>query len=339
MLRKNAQVLYLNVKEIAMTRVLFITSNRLGDAVLSTGLLHHVIKQHPKCCVTVACGKLPESLFRGFDNVSEIIPLIKGSYSRHWIDLWKKVVFTRWDIVIDLRDSAVSRLVLARKRHIWKKHGEHLHKVEQNAAVLGVLEKPPAPHLDFEKQVLDKARALIPAGDPILGIGPTANWIGKSWPAERFSQVIDALTAPKEDGGILPNAKVAVFAAPGEEKDAYTVLNSVTEDRRIDLIAKTNPAEAAACIQRCDLYIGNDSGLMHCGVAVNTPTIGLFGPSRTENYRPWGNGGHYVRTPESYEELLSLEGFDFHTKTQCYMKNLKAQTVIEHARAFWKDLR
>src|SRR5271170_2659091 len=37
-------------------RILFVTSNRVGDAVLSTGLLDHLIRSHPDARITVACG-------------------------------------------------------------------------------------------------------------------------------------------------------------------------------------------------------------------------------------------------------------------------------------------
>ena len=37
-------------------RILFITSTRVGDAILSTGLLDHLITKHPGARITVACG-------------------------------------------------------------------------------------------------------------------------------------------------------------------------------------------------------------------------------------------------------------------------------------------
>ena len=37
-------------------KILFITSNRVGDAVLSTGLLAWLIEHHPEAQFTIACG-------------------------------------------------------------------------------------------------------------------------------------------------------------------------------------------------------------------------------------------------------------------------------------------
>ena len=60
-----------------MEKILFITATRLGDAVLSTGLLNYLYQTYPKAKVTVACGPVPQSIFEGFPNVEQIIPLKK----------------------------------------------------------------------------------------------------------------------------------------------------------------------------------------------------------------------------------------------------------------------
>ncbi len=206
---------------------------------------------------------------------------------------------TEWDIVVDLRNSLISRLIRAKKRYIWGRQDKERHKVEQIAAVINA-SPPPAPTLWFNDDTLNKAAALIPAGGPILAIGPAANWPAKTWPAENFIALINKLTA---EGSILPQARVAVFAAPGEEETAYKVLNTLPEARRIDAIAKASPVVVAAALMRCSFYIGNDSGLMHCAAAVGTPTLGLFGPSWPQLYRPWGEHCAYVSTPESSTSL------------------------------------
>ena len=306
--------------------ILFITSSRLGDAVLSTGLLDHLIKANPQARITVACGVLPASLFDGMPGLERVIPLKKQKYHGHWRYLWRQVVGRKWDIVVDLRNSVVSRLVRADQYYIYGNHiDDGLHKVEQCAAVMR-LDDVPAPVIWASSGQNEAATRLIPDGGAVLGIGPTANWIGKTWPAERFTKVIDRITAP---GGLLPDARVAVFAAPGEEADAYTVLNAVPEKRRLDVIAKTDPGTAAAALQRCALYIGNDSGLMHCAAAAGVPTVGLFGPSYPHLYRPWGDHTAYAATPESYDELTDFEGYDPKTLDRSLMTSLSVERVMD----------
>lgn len=315
-------------------QVLFITSSRLGDAVLSTGLLAHISRHYPQARFTIACGPLPASLFEGLPGLSRVVALEKQKYNRHWLKLWREVVATRWDMVVDLRNSAVSRLVLARSRYIYGRHiDSSRHKVEQNAAVMR-LDDVPAPRIWISGDQRARAESLLPHGAlPILAIGPTANWIGKTWPAERFVAVIERITAP---GGILPGARVAVFAAPGEEEEARKVLNAVPMARRHDLIARADPGTVAAALSRCALYIGNDSGLMHCAAAAGVPTIGLFGPSYPHLYRPWGAHATYARTPEGYDELTGFEGYDPKTLGHTLMTSLSTENVVSVIEDFWK---
>lgn len=304
-------------------KILFITSSRIGDAVLSFGLLNHIEQTYPSAKVTIACGPLAVSLFQGYPLVEAIIPLKKEKRNGHWAKLWRQVIGTRWDMVIDLRDSAVSRLIFVKKKHIFSRHIDKAqHKAEQNAAVMKLTDVP-APKLWFTKDQMTKAQQLIPSGEAVLGVGPTANWIGKTWPADRFIEVVEFMTGA---GGVMEGARVAVFGAPGEEEDAQKVLNSIPKDRQIDCIAKGLPGEAAAAIARCDFYIGNDSGLMHCAAAAGVPTLGLFGPSYPHIYAPYGAHTHYVRTPESFDELRDFEGYTPQT-CGCLMESLTVDAV------------
>ena len=52
-------------------RILFITATRIGDAVLSTGLLAHLIEHHPEARITIACGPVAAPLFSAVPGWSE----------------------------------------------------------------------------------------------------------------------------------------------------------------------------------------------------------------------------------------------------------------------------
>lgn len=308
---------------IETKQILFITSSRIGDAVLSSGLLNYIYQNYPNAKVTIACAPLVVSLFEGFPNLERIIPLKKQKHNKHWVSLWQQVIAKRFDMVVDLRNSAVSRLVFARKRYIYGSYvDKSLHKVEQNASIMK-LTTLPDPKLWFTNAQKEKASALIPQGAAVLGIGPTANWAGKTWPEDRFIEIIKWMT---DENGLMPDARVAIFAAPGEEEVARTVLASVPQDRALDIIAKTDPGTAAATLALCDYYIGNDSGLMHCAAAAGVKTFGLFGPSFPHIYRPWGKNAAYVSTPESFEQLIDFDEYD--TKTcGCLMTTLSVDMV------------
>ena len=73
-----------------------------------------------------------------------------------------------------------------------------------------------------------QAAALLPAGAPVLAIGPAANWRGKQWRAERFAELALRLTAPD---GLLPGARVAVLAAAHERGQALPLLEAMPASR------------------------------------------------------------------------------------------------------------
>ncbi|MEO0393930.1 MAG: glycosyltransferase family 9 protein [Pseudomonadota bacterium] len=283
--------------------ILFITSNRLGDAVLSTAVLAALLDEHPQARLTIACGPLPAPLFATMPNRPRLIPMPKRRYGGHWWRLWREVARERWDIVVDLRDSAVSRLVRARKRLIFRALPDSAgrHKVDQFAERLK-LPTPLMPRLWFSDSQISAAREhMQPEKGPILAVGPAANWAGKEWPMDRYQALIDKLTA---SDGPLPQARVAVSAAPNERQQAIAAWDRVPEDRQIDLMRNTDPAFAAACLTHVDLYVGNDSGLMHIAAAVGVPTVGLFGPSDDRIYAPYGPRTTWVRSPISKAELI-----------------------------------
>ena len=308
-------------------KVLFITSSRIGDAILSTGLLDYIIQTYPDARPTIVCGPLAASLFEGVPNLDRVISLKKEKHHKHWLKLWQQVVGTRWDMVIDLRNSIVSRVIRGQEKYIFSNQiDKKEHKVLQNAAVMN-LSPPPAPRIFVSAQQAGKAKAFIPDGGRVLGVGPAANWPGKTWPADRFIEVIEYMIGAK---GPLSGARVAVFAAPGEEDIARPVLDAVSAAQRIDMIAKCDPGTAASTLARCDFYIGNDSGLMHAAAAAGVPTVGLFGPSYPHLYSPWGAHTSYVSTPESYDELIDYEGYHPDNVTSSLMMSLKTETVISH---------
>lgn len=262
-----------------MKRILFVTSNRIGDAVLSTGLLDHLLRAHPEARFTVACGTVATGVFERMPRLERLIALEKRRDRRHWLPLWAATAFTAWDLVVDIRASALAYLVPTRRRARMRRASGP--KIAQLGAVLG-LDPPPLPVAWTAPADEARAASLLPPGK-LLVLAPTANWNGKIWPAERFVSVGNALLA-----GPLAGAAVAVIAGPGamERELAAPVLAAFPT--AIDLVGSLSLPEAAACLRRTSLFIGNDSGLMHLAAAAGAPTLGLFGPTPAGEYAPAG---------------------------------------------------
>ena len=283
-----------------MTRILFVTSTRIGDAVLSSGLLDHVARTWPDARITLACGPLAAPLFRAAPGVEEIVVMAKRPGAGHWRDLWARAVRTRWDLVIDLRRSAIAWLVPAKARAVKPRppRDEILHKVEETARTLQ-LSPPPAPRLWLHTAARAAAEAALPGDRATLAIAPAAAATFKEWPRERFARLAAVLTGP---GGALEGARIAVFGGPGDEEAAREAVQGLDPDNIIDLTGKLSILEAGAALERARLFIGNDSGLMHLSAAAGTPTLGLFGPTDERVYGPWGEKTRAVRAGPPADE-------------------------------------
>jgi heptosyltransferase III len=265
--------------------LLFITSNRLGDGVLSTGLLDVAIERFAPDAVTVVCGAVPAVLFTHVPKLANIIPMQKEKHDLHWLKLWLKLLPHRWDVVIDIRDSAVSYVLNAGTVYRFRNPDRTKVKAEQLADILK-LPKAPFNRVWLSDADRAEAKAFLPEGEPILALCPRAAWGPKTWPAERFIE-----TAQR-----LPFKRVAIFGAAQEREFSLPVIGALSKTHEvIDMCGKTNPLQAAACLERVALCIANDSGLMHIAAAVNAPTLGLFGPSPDWEYRPWGPRATFVR--------------------------------------------
>jgi heptosyltransferase III len=312
-------------------RLLFITSTRVGDAVLSTGILDHCIRRYPGLAVTVACGAPAAPLFAAVPNLEELIVLEKMRFDRHWLGLWARCVGRYWDMLIDLRSAPITLLLAAKQR--WRIAGpdDSVHRVVRLAQVLGLEHDPPAPRLWIGDAEHRAAGRLVPEGSPVLAVGPTANWIGKTWRPQYFAELVGRLTGPQ---GILPGARVAVCGHRSEREAARLVLEAVPEHRRIDLVGSVGLLEIYACLERTALYIGNDSGLMHLAAAAGVPTLGLFGPSREDLYAPWGPLTAAIRPPVAYDDIFP-PGFD-HRNTGTLMDALTVDRVEQASTALWR---
>nr|WP_294505349.1 glycosyltransferase family 9 protein [uncultured Rhodopila sp.] len=257
-------------------KILFVTSNRLGDAVLSTGLLDHLIRTYPDARITVVCGPVAEGVFARMPNRERTIVLRKRRGSRHWLPLWAATLPHLWDLVVDIRGSALSWLIPTRRRAIFRRTAGP--KIAELAAMLK-LSTPPSPVVWTSSADRQRVGEILGDG-PVIALAPTANWLPKVWPAERFAAFFHRMAGP--------GTRAVVLGGPGETERAMAAPLMAALPDSIDLVGRLSLPEVAACLERASLFIGNDSGLMHLSAAAGAPTVGLFGPTDAATYGPVG---------------------------------------------------
>ena len=252
-------------------KILFVTSNRLGDAVLSTGLLDYLIRTYPDGRITVVCGPVADGVFTRMPNRDRTIVLRKQKWGLHWLPLWARTATQFWDLVVDIRGSALSWLVPTRRRAVFRRRDGP--KIAQLGAILD-LSPPPLPVVWTAQADRDRAADFLATGRPIIVLAPTANWQPKVWPADRFAEACRRLSASE-----FPNALPVILGGPGaaERSMAAPLLAALPE--ACDLVGALSLPEAAAVLQKASLFIGNNS----------RPDASIGGRWRTDHRTVWSD--------------------------------------------------
>ena len=128
-----------------------------------------------------------------------------------------------------------------------------------------------------------------------IGLGPGAAYgPAKQWPAAGFAAAAAMIAG--ETGG-----SVVILGGRGESDTAAETERRLKEEhgvsRVINLAGQTDLSLAAALLERCDLFISNDSGLMHVAAAVGAPVTAIFGSTNPRTTGPVGARIRLVHHP------------------------------------------
>jgi ADP-heptose:LPS heptosyltransferase len=268
-------------------RVLFITNTRIGDVVLSTGLLGLLTDAFPTARITVVAGPLACSLFDGMPGIERVIALRKRLYNSHWFSLYPRLL-RPWDLIVDLRGSATAWLLPTRHRRVMSRSDPAEARVVELARLLNA-DPPPPPRLWIRQRDREAAALHVHRDLGFIAIAPGASRPDKRWPADRFAAMINRLTEPHA----VASGLAVVLLGGADER---LLIESIREQlvvrapvpRAMAIVGEPRLTVVAAILERARLYIGNDSGLMHLAAATGVATVGLFGPTPVVRYRPWG---------------------------------------------------
>src|SRR6185437_13904610 len=123
--------------------------------------------RHPEARIWVAAGPLAAPLFAGVPCVERVLVVEKKAASLHWLELYAAVAGTRWDLVVDLRGSALAWLLPTREQRTTAKGDAGEHRVRQLARLFD-LDPPPSPRLWTGPEHERQAALLVPPGAPFL---------------------------------------------------------------------------------------------------------------------------------------------------------------------------
>ncbi len=197
-----------------------------------------------------------------------------------------------------LLTHSVQRTRVIRRVHQVYYYLEMLKSLGFQSAGIDIKLKLGDDYLAIAEDVLDQYH--VKKGDILIGIAPGATYgPAKMWFPERFAAVADKLVND------FP-ARVILFGSGGDRGRTGLVQQHSRNDL-IDMAGKTSLKEAIALIARCDLFISNDSGLMHLSGALGIPLVAIFGSTNPTTTSPVGEKSVVIHKDVSCSPCLKKE--------------------------------
>ena len=305
-------------------KILFICSNLIGDTILSSGAISHIINQNQEAKLTFVVGPTAAPLLKNYKNIENIIIFKKRKLNLHWLDIFQKTYSIKWDIIVDFRSSALSLLLKNNKKYIFKKL-HSIHHIQQLNSSFGFeCSNLLIPTSDDEA---NKVNNHLDNSFKHVVIFPGGNWTPKLWSAENYNETMKLL---------IDKYNKVKFILVGSLKEKDKFYNLLTKDIKENLIIDLfgcNLTLTSAYMKKSDVFIGNDSGLMHLAVASKLRVISLFGPTNDLVYGHHDNKNIVIRTKENYDYFKSLKI----NENKSYMSSIKPETVFKNCEKIIND--
>jgi heptosyltransferase-2 len=104
----------------------------------------------------------------------------------------------------------------------------------------------------------------------------------KRWPPDRFAELAEQLQRAW-------GARLLLLGGREETALARTIAAEMHDAEPIIATGAVSLLTSFALIASCDLFIGNDSSLLHAAAALGTPYVGIVGPTSAANFHPLGH--------------------------------------------------
>ncbi len=277
-------------------RILIVRLSSIGDTIQCTPVARQIKRAHPDCHLTWVVQPFALPCVQHNPHLDEIV-VLDVPRPDSWVKLWRRVR-GQYDITVDLQCLLKSGLVTwvtnspvrigrAESREGSRLFHTHLMPSFSEAryisqiyldqcADLGLDRDDYAPEVFVGPEDRAAAAALwqklkVKEETPLVALLPFASTAQREWPIERFAEVGDTLAA--ETG-----ARCMIFGSPRERRRVEQ-LAARMQSAPLLIAGRTSLSLAIACLQRCQLAIGNESGLVHCAFALGTPVVCLLGRS------------------------------------------------------------
>ncbi len=135
--------------------------------------------------------------------------------------------------------------------------------------------------LNFAERYLEEKG--IEKSDFVVGFHPGCatlkNHIKRRWEPQKFAELGRKLIQNK-------NAKIFLFGGPEEDELKDSINEMINSDR--SFVIKTEKfLQSIAIMKRCNVFVTNDSALMHIASALELKVVAIIGPTNKNYIHPW----------------------------------------------------
>lgn len=296
-------------------RVLAVRLDHVGDFVLVMPALRALRETFPKARLSVLVGGWARELAEGQPYIDDVISFDAPWFARgkaRWKGLWElwrliwRLRRRGFDLGVEFRGDLRNNFLLwiggvkVRLGYGVAGGGFFLthearyvpgrHEAEQNLSLIRALGWQKSDDgawlwvADEERRFAEAlwAEIGVAPGQAVLAIHPGAGVPWKRWPLDRFAEV--ARWAVDGFG-----AKVVVLGSAAEARLGRAVCEATGGCHAVDLTGRITLRQLAAILQRCRVFLGNDSAPAQLAGAVSVPAVVIFsGLNEVRRWRPLG---------------------------------------------------
>src|SRR5439155_1621685 len=137
------------------------------------------------------------------------------------------------------------------------------------------------------------AEAGLSSHAPLLAFHPGASKEPRAWHPQRFAELGRRLAQTH-------GARLILFGSAAEHGLLRQIAGDLPSGRVLVPPPGLSIKMSGGILERCHLFVGNDSGPMHVAAALGVPTVGIFGPGTPRRTRPTPRGGRVVTIGGDY---------------------------------------
>ena len=345
------------IKPDGVKKILVRGPNWVGDAVMCVPALDAIRRAFPDSETSFLVRPSVGELFVGHPAVHRVVVYDHQGVHAGWRRTFRLAASLRrekYDLAVLFQNAFEAALVSVLAgiplRYGYATDGRRLllthpvpppdgtrpiHQVHYYMDMLkSLVQETPAPKPVLHVSPEEQARADrllqeggIQASEFVIGLNPGSAYGGaKRWLPERFTAVADRLIVELRQRDAR-SVRCLIVGGPGEEELGQAIAQRMDANPLV-LSGRTSLGELKAIIQRCHLFVTNDTGPMHVANALGVPVVAIFGSTDPVATAPYNALHTVVRNPVSCSPCLLRECPIDH----CCMTSISTDQVVQAAK-------